>query len=232
MGSPDGEINRASDEGPQHRVTVKGFAIGKFEITQAQWQAVAKLPKVKIDLPADPANFKGASLPVERVSWEEAVEFCARLSRLTGSTYRLPTEAEWEYAARAGTTTPFAFGVTMTPDIVNYHGNYPYGNASKGQYRQNTVPVGSLGAANAWGLFDMHGNVWEWCEDLWHDNYNGAPSDGSAWLSGNNSSIRAVRGGSWSYGGRLCRSAGRFRYAPGNRDLSVGFRVVAVSRTQ
>ncbi len=226
MGSPDSEQNRSSDEGPQRRVTVSGFAMGKFEVTQAQWQAVARLPKVKIDLSADPANFTSANLPVVRVSWDQAVEFCARLSRLTGRNYRLPTEAEWEYAARAGKTTPFAFGATVTPDIVNYNGNYPYGNAGKGQDQQKTVPVGSLGAANPWGLFDVHGNVWEWCEDLWHENYNGAPSDGSAWLSGGDSSRRVLRGGSWRYYGFNARSASRLRFSPGYIFNDLGFRVV------
>jgi formylglycine-generating enzyme required for sulfatase activity len=150
---------------------------------------------------------------------------------LTGRNYRLPSEAQWEYAARAGTTTPFAFGATITPDIVNYNGKYPYGNASTGQYREKTIPVGSLGAANVWGLFDMHGNVWEWCEDLWHDNYNGMPTDGSAWLSGGDSSGRAVRGGSWLESGGVCRSALRIRDAPGARGYDIGFRVVVVSRT-
>lgn len=226
MGSPDSEINRFPDEGPQRSVTVSGFAMGKFEVTQAQWQAVARLPKVKIDLPADPANFKGASLPVERVSWDQAVEFCARLSRLTGRNYRLPTEAEWEYAARAGTTTPFAFGATITPVIVNYNGHFPYGNASKGKSRGKSVPVGSLGVANAWGLFDMHGNVLEWCEDIYHENYNGAPPDGSAWLSEENSSYRVLRGGSWFNHGFNVRSDARSSSSPGGIYDILGFRVV------
>lgn len=231
MGSPDSETNRAADEGPQHLVTVKGFAIGKFEITQAQWQAVARLPKVKIDLPADPANFKGASLPVERVSWNQAVEFCKRLSQLTGRNYRLPTEAEWEYAARAVTTTPFAFGATITPDIVNYNGNYPYDNAPKAKNRKKTIKVGSLGTANAFGLFDMHGNVWEWCEDIWHKNYDGVMKIASAWLSETSSSSRVIRGGSWLSVGRLCRAANRSWVASGNCGNDIGFRVVAVPRT-
>jgi len=135
-------------------------------------------------------------LPVELVSWNEAIEFCARLSRLTGRNYRLPSEAEWEYACRAGTTTPFYFGETITPDLVNYNGNYPYGSAPKGTYRVKTTAVGNF-PPNTFGLYDMHGNVMEWCQDVWHDNYNGAPTDGSAWESGGDSEGRLLRAGSW-----------------------------------
>ncbi|HWQ33392.1 MAG TPA: formylglycine-generating enzyme family protein, partial [Blastocatellia bacterium] len=138
MGSPASETDRDNNEGPQHRVTVPAFFMGRFEVTQAQWRAV---------MGGDPSYFKGDKLPVESVSWNEAKEFCARLKEKTGRAYRLPSEAEWEYAARAGTTTPFAFGETITPEIVNYDGNYPYASAPKGEYRVKTVPVGSLGVA-------------------------------------------------------------------------------------
>jgi formylglycine-generating enzyme required for sulfatase activity len=231
MGSPANEAERHIDEGLQHRVRVPGFAMGKYEVTQAQWRAVAKWPKVKIDLNPDPANFKGDNLPVEQVRWEEAVEFCERLKRQTGRAYRLPTEAEWEYATRAGTTTPFAFGPTVTPDIVNYNGNYSYGAAEKGSYRQKTVPVGSLGVANAFGLFDLHGNVYEWCQDVWHESYNSAPTDGSAWLIGGNSSQRVLRGGSWFSESWSCRSADRESLAPGDIYPLIGMRVVSALRT-
>lgn len=206
MGSPEGEEGSYDDEKPQHTVTVQPFYMGKYQVTQKQWRAVASLPKVSLDLENDPSHFKGDDLPVERVSWEEAVEFCARLSQKTGREYRLPDEAEWEYACRAGATTPFAFGETITPDIVNYDGNYPYGAAPKGVYREKTVRVGSLGVANGFGLYDMHGNVWEWCLDEWHASYDGAPTDGSAWMSSGDESYRVLRGGSWSsYGGVLPR---------------------------
>jgi len=211
---------------PQHQVTVPSFYMGKFEITQVQWRAVARLPKVNRDLVTDPSNFKGDNLPVESVSWEDAMEFCARLTRTTGRTYRLPTEAEWEYACRAGTTTPFHFGDTITPELVNYNGNYPYGAAPKGTYREKTTRVGSMGAANAFGLYDMHGNVWEWCVDVWHDSYHGAPADGSAWESGGDSSHRVLRGGSWLINSYYCRSADRFWDAPGDRSSIFGFRVL------
>lgn len=172
-------------------------------MTQAQWLAVAGLPKVKIDLKGNPSNFKGDDLPVEQVNWHDAREFCARLSQLTKRNYRLPSEAEWEYACRAGTTTPFYFGDTITADLANYDGNSRYGSAPKGTYRKKTTAVGSF-PPNSFGLYDMHGNVWEWCQDVWHGNYNGAPTDGSAWESGGNSQSRLLRGGSWLYYSWYC----------------------------
>jgi formylglycine-generating enzyme required for sulfatase activity len=229
MGSPDSEGDRFAFEGPQHRVTLPSFYIGKYEVTQAQWRKVAGLPKVDADLVSDPANFKGDKLPVERVSYWEAREFCLRLSRETGRDYRLPSEAEWEYAARAGTTTPFAFGSSLSSEQANFDGNYPSGGASKGVNRENTTPVGSF-APNAIKLHDMHGNVWEWCEDFWHDDYDGAPIDGSAWLRGGDSNLRALRGGSWTNAGRHCRSAVRHRLPPGVHIINSGFRVAVSAR--
>jgi formylglycine-generating enzyme required for sulfatase activity len=233
MGSPNSEAQRDNHEGPQHSVTVPEFFMGRFEVTREQWRQVAKMPRVKINLKEDPSKFKGSlKQPVEQVSWNEVVEFCKRLEKKTGKPYRLPSEAEWEYAARAGTTTPFAFGPTITPNIVSYDGNYPYGSAPKGGYQQKTVGVGSLGVANAFGLYDMHGKVWEWCEDAWHGDYKGAPSDGSAWLSGGDSTKRVLRGGSWNDIGRFCRSAYRAWNGAGNRNFLNGFRVVLAARTR
>jgi formylglycine-generating enzyme required for sulfatase activity len=165
---------------------------------------------------------------VEQVSWDDAVEFCQRLSKHTGREYRLPSEAEWEYACRAGTTTPFHFGSTITPDLANYDGNYTYGAGPKGKYREQTTDVGSL-PPNALGLYDMHGNVWEWCLDHWHDTYEGAPTDGSAWLSSGESKLRLLRGGSWGSLPRNCRSALRYWYARVNQYYSLGFRLVCAS---
>ncbi len=231
MGSPDVEDDRLDCEGPQHWVKVSPFLMGKYQVTQAQWRAVTNLPKVKTDLKPDPSYFKGDNLPIEQVSWNDAIEFCARLARKTNRNYRLPSEAEWEYAARAGTTTPFAFGESIMPEIVNYRGNHPYAVAPKGEYRGETVEVGSLGVANAWGLYDMHGNVYEWCEDVWHDSYNGAPTDGSAWLSDEDPSRRILRGGSCNYSARSCRSAYRITIDVFDIDLNVGFRVVVSAIT-
>ena len=229
MGSPNTEAERFDDEGPQHTVNVPSFFMGKYEVTQTGWRAVAGLPKVKIDLNANPSYFKGDDLPVERVSWDDAIEFCARLSQLTKHNYRLPSEAEWEYACRAGTTTPFHFGETITPDLVNYEGNDPYGSAPKGIYRVKTTAVGSFRLSNAFGLYDMHGNVYEWCQDVWHDNYNGAPTDGSAWESDGNSEERLLRGGSWNLNPWDCRSAYRNGLAPDIGYYHFGFRVVCVA---
>ena len=186
MGSPQTESMRDSDEDPQRLVTVQPFFMGKYAITQAQWKVVAALPKVNRDLNSDPSYFKGANRPVERVSWEDAMEFCARLSQKTGRDYRLPSEAEWEYACGAGTTTPFHFGETITTDLANYDGNYTYASAPKGsKYHQGITNVGSF-PPNAFGLSDRHGHVWEWCADPYHENYAGAPVDGSVWNSGGN----------------------------------------------
>ncbi|MEW5861600.1 MAG: SUMF1/EgtB/PvdO family nonheme iron enzyme [Cyanobacteriota bacterium] len=230
MGSPGTENKRDSDESPQHQVTVAPFFMGKFTITQAQWEAVAKLPQIHQFLNFEPSDFKGTNRPIENVSWHDAVEFCARLSKKTGKIYRLPSEAEWEYACRAGTTTPFHFGNTITTDIANYNGNFTYVPALKGKYRLQTTEVGSF-SPNAFGLYDMHGNVYEWCADVWHDYYNGAPADGSEWKSGGNNSFRLLRGGAWSNNPEHCRSAVRDKLHPDSRGRFYGFRVVTVSST-
>jgi formylglycine-generating enzyme required for sulfatase activity len=202
--------------------------MGKYPITQAQWRAVASLPKIEHDLTLNPSHFTGDNHPVERVSWEDAVEFCKRLSKLTGKDYTLPSEARWEYACRAGTTTPFHCGETITPDLANYQGTERYGNGPKGSYRQTTTPVSQF-SPNAFGLYDMHGNVWEWCEDNWRGNYQGnPPTDGSAWKeSGSNSNV--LRGGSWYFYPAYCRSANRLNSTRSNRNSNLGFRVMWVS---
>jgi formylglycine-generating enzyme required for sulfatase activity/tRNA A-37 threonylcarbamoyl transferase component Bud32 len=227
IGSPKDEGD--SDEKPQHEVTLAAFYIGKFPVTQAQWAAIADLPEVKMFLNPDPARFKGANRPVENVSWYEAVEFCARLSRKTGKQYYLPSEAQWEYACRAKTVTPFYFGETITSELANYNANSAYARGPEGVYRFQTTDVGIF-KPNAFGLYDLHGNVWEWCADFWHNNYNGAPLDGSVWESGGDRSMRLLRGGSWNDRPPNCRSACRLRYQPDCRASIVGFRVaVAVN---
>ncbi len=236
MGSPNTEEGHSERESPQHQVTVPSFFIGKYPVTQAQWQAVATLPQVNRELEPYPSWFKGTDRPVERVCWYDAVEFCTRLSKHTEHSYRLPSEAEWEYAARAGTTTPFHFGETITTELANYDSKITYGYGVKGtygygvkgEYRGEATPVGSFGVANNFGLYDMHGNVWEWCADSWHGNYEGAPSDGSAWQ--NDYNYRLLRGGSWCGRPELCRSAYRYLNLPnGMRNSNVGFRVVCAA---
>ena len=318
MGSPENELQRYSDESPQHSVAVSPFFISKYPITQAQWQAV---------MGSNPAEFTDNPLnPVERVSWDDAQEFCDRLSKKTGREYRLPTEVEWEYACRAGTNTPFHFGETIATELANYRGTdekigdkvYPgnYGRGSKGIYREQTTPVGYFKVANNFGLSDMHGNlskktsrdyrlpteaeweyacrarattpfhfgetistelanyrgtdkditdkdirdkfvpgnygrglkgifreettpvgyfkvannfglgdlhgnVWEWCEDDWHENYQDALNDGSAWLS-EVSSIKVARGGCWFNNPRSCRSACRHSKSRSLHDEFIG----------
>ena len=229
MGSPENEEGYHSSESPQHEVTVPPFFMGKYPVTQQQWRVVAALPKDKIDLKSDPSYFKGDNLPVECVSWNDAQEFCARLSRMANKTYRLPTEAEWEYACRGGTTTPFYCGETISTDLANYNGNYTYGQGQKGEYREKTTEVGIF-PANPFGLYDMCGNVWEWCEDGWHENYINAPTDGSAWTS-LSTEYMLLRGGSWFNDARYCRAAGRNRYSRDDRNLNYGFRVVSSFRT-
>jgi formylglycine-generating enzyme required for sulfatase activity len=256
MGSPEDELDRNDDESPQHRVTVPSFFMGRYPITQAQWRIVAGWEPVERELDPDPSHFKDDpkeiplpsplkrgrpdkyestintfsrwDRPVEKVSWHDAKEFCVRLSQRTKKEYRLPTEAEWEYACRAGTTTPFHFGKIITTDYVNYNGNYTYGESPKGEYREQTTPVGYFQVANAFGLYDIHGNVYEWCEDDYHKSYENAPTDGSAWLSSNKITTKIIRGGSWHLLPLYCRSAFRDYDTPGG-NVSIGLRVVSVA---
>ncbi|MGB3513293.1 MAG: bifunctional serine/threonine-protein kinase/formylglycine-generating enzyme family protein, partial [Microcoleaceae cyanobacterium] len=217
MGSPETEAGRYDNESPQHYVDVPEFFMGKYPVTQAQWQAV---------MGNNPSYFKGENRPVETGDWNDATEFCQKLSQITGKKYSLPSESQWEYACRAGTTTPFYFGETITSELVNFNGNYTYPDGPKGKYREETADVGIF-PPNAFGLYDMHGNVWEWCQDVWHDNYNGAPTDGSAWETGGNNNRSPLRGGSWYDDPNNCRSA--FRNYVDRRDnhyTTFGFRVV------
>ncbi|MEH2241656.1 SUMF1/EgtB/PvdO family nonheme iron enzyme [Nostoc sp.] len=231
MGSPEGK--GYDFEKPQHEVKVQPFFMGKYPVTQAQWQAVTSLPQVNCKLRPDPSYFKGENRPVERVSWFEAVEFCDRLSHHTGKSYRLPSEAEWEYACRAG-TTPFHFGETITSELANFNANYTYDAGVIGTYREQTTEVGSFEVANTFGLYDMHGNVWEWCLDDWHNNYEGASTDGSAWFDNNNNLYQkqenaVLRGGSWVNFPEYCRSASRYNNGwaeRGSHRYDFGFRVV------
>jgi formylglycine-generating enzyme required for sulfatase activity len=243
MGSPDHESDRQPNEGPQHEVVVPSFWMAKYLVTQAQYEAVMGANPSTFQgygsRPIDQVGlrFKAKNRPVEGVTWHEAVEFCDRLSQRLSEPYRLPSEAQWEYACRGGTNTAFHFGETITTDLANYHGTnwedggktYPgvYGQGPKGEYRQETTDVGSF-PPNAFGLYDMHGNVWEWCLDLWHDSYKDAPTDGSAWTTGN-SSYRVNRGGSWGDIPGKCRSAYRNGFYFSTASINGGLRVVSLS---
>ncbi|MFN7871808.1 MAG: formylglycine-generating enzyme family protein [Cyanobacteriota bacterium] len=262
MGSPATEPERLESEGPQHLVQLQGFFMGQTPITQAQWREVADWQERPGErwgrqLNTNPSRFQsnaeqGEGLerlfeteantdnrPVEQVSWLDAMEFCSRLSQRTGRSYTLPSEAQWEYACRAGTTTPFHFGDRISSELANYNDEYDdeyddeyvYGPGPKGIDRGQTTPVGMF-PANAWGLYDMHGNVWEWCLDQWHGNYNGAPTDGSAWVEHADGEknkepeeIRLLHGGSWGSIPRFCRSACRDNGPPDGPGGNIGFRV-------
>jgi formylglycine-generating enzyme required for sulfatase activity len=252
MGSTEYE-----DEQPVHQVTVPPFYMSKYPVTQAQWRAVAAMKDLRIsqDLKLAPSGFSGDdNLPVEQVSWLEAREFCGRVTKFAQREFkikselwecRLPTEAEWEYACRSPKptqnnseqpegNTAFHFGDTISTTLANYDGNRTYGEGQKGEYRERTTPVGSFGVANNFGLYDMHGNVWEWCEDDWHNNYNEAPSDGSAWLNPKRkkSDEKILRGGSWNFDPNVCRSANRYGDITDFQYNVIGFRVVyAPART-
>jgi formylglycine-generating enzyme required for sulfatase activity len=231
MGSPNDkevEEGRWESESPQREVKVSEFYIGQTLVTQAQWEKI--MGNNRSVFPG------GGKLPVENVSWIDTQEFCEKLSDKMKRAYRLPSEAEWEYACRAGTITPFHFGKTISSDVANYRAeNFPYeGNKYSGKYgegklgifRKSTTPVGGF-PPNGFGLYDMHGNLWEWCLDHWHQNYEGIPLDGSPWIS-DNVTHRVLRGGSWDSAPRSCRSASRFSRNPDYHDKNSGFRVVCV----
>ncbi|MCC5897194.1 MAG: formylglycine-generating enzyme family protein [Phormidium sp. BM_Day4_Bin.17] len=228
MGSPQDELDNRENEQPQHSVTIPSFFMGRYPITQAQWRMVAGYPEVERELNPDPSRFKGENRPVEKVRWQDAVEFFQRLSRQSGRSYRLPSEAEWEYACRAGTQTPFHFGETLTDELANYDATEIYGRGVTGERRGKTTEVGQF-PPNNFGLHDMHGNVWEWCQDDWHDDYKGAPEDGRAWVDDPPKNDRKVlRGGSWGNYPKSCRCAFRYDYTRDGFNDFRGFRVVCV----
>lgn len=230
MGSPDDEIGRYDREGPQHKVSLPQFLISRYPITQAQWRAVADFPEIKRVLSPSPSIYQGDNHPVEQVSWHEASEFCDRLAKHTGRPYRLPTEAEWEYACRAGTTTPFYFGKLMSSEVSNFKGtggkNRPYTDGENSIYRQSTVAVDHFGIANRFGISDMHGNVWEWCQEPWAESHNPKrPRTKKAATTQSSEEYRMARGGSWYSTPERCRSASRFHFRSTAGHHDVGFRV-------
>lgn len=206
------------DEHPQHQTTVAPFWIGKCLITQAQWRLIMGMSH---------SRFTGDRLPVERVAWHEAVRFCERLAKHTKHTYRLPSEAQWEYACRAGTVMTFHFGETLTTEVANYNGEFVYRSEPNGVYRHTTTEVDQF-PPNAFGLHDMHGNLWEWCADAWHDSYDGAPTDDRVWSSSGIEIYRVARGGCWHDIPNVCRSAARLKVDAHDAEEFIGFRVMLV----
>jgi formylglycine-generating enzyme required for sulfatase activity len=230
IGAPKSELGWKLSQSPQSLVNIQAFCLSRYPITQRQWREVAKLEPVNIELNPYPAHFEGYDRPVEQINWWEAVEFCDRLSRLTGLNYRLPAEKEWEYACRGGTSTPFHFGPTISTDLANYSGvDWDYGGkvCSYGRYgegrlgcdRRETTPVGMFAVANPFGLYDLHGNVREWCADYWRDNYEAATIE--------DRDRRVLRGGSWNDGPNKCRSAYRVKFLATAGLYDIGFRVVS-----
>jgi formylglycine-generating enzyme required for sulfatase activity len=216
-------------EAPQHRVTIaKPFAVGRYAVSFAEWDAAQKdkdwhaVSGLSAREPKDYGWGRG-DRPVADVSWDDAKAYAKWLSGKMGKDYRLLSEAEWEYACRAGTRMPFWWGSPISTEQANCNGNYTFGGGKKGQYRQGTVPVKSF-RPNPWGLYQVHGNVWEWCEDFRNDSYDGAPSDGSAWIPGDRGG-RVLRGGSWFDFPHLLRAAGRNGGNPVLRGSGIGFRL-------
>lgn len=227
MGSPLTDSDSSSDERPQHLVKVPQFYLSTYPVTQKQWQIVATFPRINIPLNSKPAYFPGDNLPVEQVSWYEVMEFCDRLSQQTGRIYRLPSEAEWEYACRGRTLTKFWFGNYLSSNIANYDARGGNAIAENKVFLGKTTCVGYFSRKNPFGLGDLHGLVWEWCGDHWHNNYDEAPNDGSAWLSNYSEQYRVIRGGSWYDLPRFCRAACRSYLRPHRRLNRVGFRLAA-----
>ncbi|ACB49790.1 unknown [Crocosphaera subtropica ATCC 51142] len=232
MGSTSDEPGSQVCEQPQHTVTLEGFFLGKFPITQKQWEIVAQYPKVNRDLGVDPSCFKGSDRPVESLSWEDAVEFCDRLSQYTQRPYQLPSEAQWEYACRGETTSPFYFGPTLTGDLANYMAKRLYAGESSSLYRQETTSVSAF-YPNGFGLYDLHGNVWEWCADAWYSSYDNASTSGKPRSSSQQETRRVLRGGSWDEDAYHCRCASRYAYHPQAVGVSqIGFRVMLMASGQ
>ena len=227
MGAAHGEQEANENEYPQREVTVPEFWIGQYVVTQAQWKAVMGPKTISSQQTPNTTNkVKKPLQPIDNIFWTDAVDFCQKLSQRTGRDYRLPSNAQWEYACRAGTTTPFHFGDTITPELANYNGNYTYAQGPKGKYREQTTEVGCF-PPNAFGLYDMHGNVWEWCLDGWQSFQSGSSSEQN--IQRLSSQKKALRGGSWFYLPTNCRAAYHLTYPFHNRTDDIGFRVVCLA---
>ncbi|AUC62207.1 serine/threonine protein kinase [Cyanobacterium sp. HL-69] len=229
MGSPNTDSEKEKDETPSYRVNIFPFYMSKYPITQTQWRFVSSLPKVQRFLKDSPSGFRGDNLPVEKISWYDAQEFCLRLKEYTKRSYRLPTEAEWEYACRGGSHSIFSFGNIINPQFANYDNrkNVKANSNSDDKFDRKTTPVDSF-SPNGFGLYDCHGNVWEWCEDHYTPNYANKAKDGSAFYSQLSTTPRVVRGGSWSLASNYCRSAKRGSYVADSTYNFIGFRVACI----
>lgn len=225
MGSASTDTHKEKDETPPYRINVFSYYLSKYPITQLQWRIVSSFPKVNRLLKTNPSSFKGDNLPVEKISWYDAQEFCLRLSAYTKRKYHLPSEAQWEYACRGGTTTTYSFGDIITPEFANYNPQKNPQDKKEVKYDRKTTPVDTF-SPNPYGLYDFHGNVWEWCEDHYSSNYAHKPKDASALTMKMGNPPRVVRGGSWSLNADYCRSAKRSSYSPDSSYNFVGFRVV------
>ncbi|MEM8717381.1 MAG: SUMF1/EgtB/PvdO family nonheme iron enzyme, partial [Cyanobacteria bacterium P01_G01_bin.4] len=214
MGAAPEEEGSENDERPQHAVNVSAFTLATYPVTQAQWRTIARWPRVNIDLNPSPSGFDGDNRPVETITFEQAQEFCDRLTEYSGWIFRLPSEAEWEYACRSGTKTPYHFGDDISPETANTLDTH-----------NQTTEVGQY-PANGYGLYDMHGNVWEWCTDYWHSSYEGAPDTSKPWVDGEYANTRVLRGGSWDSDPSTCRSSYRIGCQYDGCDYFIGFRVV------
>ncbi len=224
MGSAESEVGRCADEGPQRCVDISAFRISKYEVTFDEWDACVADGGCDHN-PGDDGWGRGRR-PVINVNWWDVQQYIAWLNRKTGRYFKLPSEAQWEYAARAGTDTPFSSGECLGTNQANYNGEIPYGDCPKGDNRRQTLPVGSL-APNPWGLYDMHGNVWEWTADCWADSYQGAPENDTPRSADSDYCVeRVVRGGSWPFHGVVLRSAFRDKYYVERRNNSLGFRLI------
>ncbi len=226
VGEDESALDKKTSDAAQCEIAIKEFWIGKYTITQAQWWAIMEREPLSPRATASHRKTRTPLQPIENIFWTDAVDFCQRLSQKTGRAYQLPSSAQWEYACRAGTTTPFSFGETLTPEIANYNGNYTYGKGPKGRYRENSTEVGCF-PPNAFGLYDMHGNMWEWCLDGWHS-FQSEPLNTQNTSSRFSSQKKSLRGGSWFYLPTNCRSAYSLTYPFHSRTDDISFRIVCL----